>query len=145
MQNTLKNLHTSQENFKPQTCTRYDITKDYNLQPTMCKNNNYSYINFQQSCIHLYYDLVSIIGQFEIGVQKGKVPLMKKPWTNMHITNVQMPCQSILNLSLYKSQGEKGYIIFHIANDLEYATLASFMNSEKWTINKLFMASWRSG
>jgi hypothetical protein len=25
---------------------------------------------------------------------------------------------------------------------LEYATLASFMNSEKWTINKLFMASW---
>ncbi len=56
-----------------------------------------------------------------------------------------MPCQSILNLLLYKSQGEKGYIIFHIANDLEYATLASFMNSEKWTINKLFMASWRSG
>jgi hypothetical protein len=37
VQNTLKNLHTSQDNFKAQTCTRYDITKDYNLQPTMCK------------------------------------------------------------------------------------------------------------
>jgi hypothetical protein len=42
-----------------------------------------------------------------------------------------MPCQSILNLSLHKSQGEKGYLIFHIANVWTIAILSKFYELKK--------------
>ncbi len=42
-----------------------------------------------------------------------------------------MPCQSILNLSLHKSQGEKGYLIFHIASDLDNCHLSKFYELKK--------------